>query len=84
MIRPSAVATMGWYSVRSSAPAQGAAQVTVERGPIVGQPLLADVDRAVAGTAFALGLVHGRVSVLEDLFGNVVAPARRRRCRRWR
>ncbi len=55
---------------------QRAAQVAVQRGPVVGQALFAHVDHPVPGASLALGLVHRGVGVLEDLLGDVVAAAR--------
>ena len=61
---------------RSQLTARGAAQVALQAGPLVGEVLLAQVDDLVAGTAFALRLVHRRVGVLEELLGELVAPTR--------
>src|ERR1700730_16599816 len=59
--RPSAVATIGWYSVRSSP------QVAFEAGPLVVSVLLAQIDDLVTGAALAFRLVHRGVRFSEQI-----------------
>src|SRR5580704_15371167 len=56
----------------------GATQVALQACALLDQALLAEVDELVAGAALALRLVHGEVSVVEDLLGEMVAPSRQR------
>ncbi len=75
VIRPSAVATIGWYSVRSSRRAKAPRRSRLSVARLSARRCSPHVDHPVAGAALALGLVHGGVGVLEDLFGDVVAAA---------
>ena len=54
----------------------GAAEVTLEAGALVGQVLLAEVDDLVSGAPAPLGLVHRGVRLAEDLLGELVTTSR--------
>ena len=71
-MRPSAVRHDRLVLGTQLAAAERAAQIAIQRGAVIGDALLTEVDRRVPGAAFALRLVHRGVGDLQHLL--------RRRC----